>query len=588
MIVPMKKIFMIVQKKDSFSAVNALRHLGVVHIENEKAPESENLTLLKEQIGKLTTAIEFFEDQPALAQEPLNDWEALLEEIIRDLHKIKQIKDSMVKRQMQIAKWEEWGNFNPADFDELRSKGLCARLFKIPEKEFNSLPADVLCEKIFVKEKVAHCLVICKERKTLPFQEVALPALSLADMKNAQAHDQTRIKVMEGALRNDNFYLDEFKKILENKISDLRLQQVLVGMGDIEDFSYLKGFCPNEACPQLQATAKKEKWALVVEDPSDDDKIPTLLRNPKWVEMIKPVFSMMNILPGYKELDISLFFLVFLSIFFGILIGDAGYGLLFLLATFFAYQKSGKKAKDKSPFFLMYVLSSCAIAWGILTGTFFGQEWLVGRVNPLLPWLRNNQNMQMLCFFIGAVHLSIAHIWRGVMKMPSVSAFAEAGWLFILWGMYYVAKMLILSQALPSFVNVFFIGGAFLVVFFSQPKRNIFKGVALGVGDLLMSIVNMFTDVVSYIRLFAVGLATVAVADAFNQMALEIGFGSAATGLATALILVFGHLLNITLGAMAILVHGIRLNVLEFSSHLNMEWSGMAYNPFRKVKEAKS
>ncbi len=144
--------------------------------------------------------------------------------------------------------------------------------------------------------------------------------------------------------------------------------------------------------------------------------------------------------------------------------------------------------------------------------------------------------------------------------------------------------MLILGDPLPQAGKLMLLAGSTLVVFFSQPKKNIFKTVGLGLGELLMSIVNMFTDIVSYIRLFAVGLATVAVADAFNQMAFGIGFNSFLAGLATAMILVLGHLLNIALGAMAILVHGIRLNVLEFSSHLNMEWAGMAYNPFRKAE----
>ena len=93
---------------------------------------------------------------------------------------------------------------------------------------------------------------------------------------------------------------------------------------------------------------------------------------------------------------------------------------------------------------------------------------------------------------------------------------------------------------------------------------------------------NSFTDVVSYIRLFAVGAATVAVADAFNQMASGIGHGNLFAGFLTAFVLLFGHTLNILLGAMAILVHGVRLNVLEFSSHLNMEWSGVEYAPFKQ------
>ena len=93
---------------------------------------------------------------------------------------------------------------------------------------------------------------------------------------------------------------------------------------------------------------------------------------------------------------------------------------------------------------------------------------------------------------------------------------------------------------------------------------------------------NSFTDIVSYIRLFAVGLATVAVADAFNKMAMDIGYNSILTGTATSLILLLGHGLNIILGAMSILVHGVRLNVLEFCSHLDINWSGFSYKPLEE------
>ena len=151
--------------------------------------------------------------------------------------------------------------------------------------------------------------------------------------------------------------------------------------------------------------------------------------------------------------------------------------------------------------------------------------------------------------------------------------------------MYYTAKTLVLSLPFPSFAKWFLIVGALLVVFFSKPNRNPLKAIGLGFGDFMLNAVNTFTDIVSYIRLFAVGLATVAVADAFNKMALGFGFSSLASGFITALILVAGHLFNIVLCAMSILVHGIRLNVLEFSNHMNMEWSGFRYHPFRKLKK---
>ncbi len=165
--------------------------------------------------------------------------------------------------------------------------------------------------------------------------------------------------------------------------------------------------------------------------------------------------------------------------------------------------------------------------------------------------------------------------------MPSLKAFSEAGWVCMLWAAYFLARMLILGEIFPESGKYLVICGASLVILCTNPSKNIFKTVGTGIGGLLLNVINAFTDTVSYIRLFAVGAATVAVADAFNQMALSIGYGSIISGFFTALVLIFGHTLNILLGAMAVLVHGVRLNVLEFSSHLNMEWSGIEYRPFK-------
>ncbi|MEA3305832.1 MAG: V-type ATP synthase subunit I, partial [Candidatus Omnitrophota bacterium] len=266
----------------------------------------------------------------------------------------------------------------------------------------------------------------------------------------------------------------------------------------------------------------------------------------------------------------------------GMLIGDAGYGAIFFALTLLAQRKFGKKLPGKSVFILFYLLSSCAIVWGMLTGTFFGQEWLPQAVRPLIPALRDSRNIQSLCFLIGAVHLSIAHLWRIVVKLPSLKALAEVGWIFILWGAFFLAKMLILADAFPRFALWFFAAGAALVVLFTNPMRNILKGIGSGFENLLLNFVNSFTDVVSYIRLFAVGLATVAIADAFNKMAMGIGYNSVFTGIMTSLILILGHALNIILGSLAIIVHGVRLNVLEFCSHLDIKWSGFSYKPIKE------
>jgi V/A-type H+-transporting ATPase subunit I len=145
------------------------------------------------------------------------------------------------------------------------------------------------------------------------------------------------------------------------------------------------------------------------------------------VSLIEPVFKIIEVVPGYNELDISLWFLIFFSIFFGMLIGDAGYGLIFLGLTFAAQKKWGRRVKDQSPFILFYLLSTFAIVWGVLTVTFFGQEWIPPSVKPLFPALRDSRNIQAFCFFLGALQLSVAHAWRALIKLPSVKALSDAG-----------------------------------------------------------------------------------------------------------------------------------------------------------------
>ena len=113
--------------------------------------------------------------------------------------------------------------------------------------------------------------------------------------------------------------------------------------------------------------------------------------------------------------------------------------------------KLKKSIKDTRIFPLIYALSICAIIWGVLTGTFFGQAWLHTRFKPLMPFLSESKNVQTVCFLIGALHLSIAHLWRGLMKFPHLKSLAEIGWICLLWGAFFLARVLILDETFPIF-----------------------------------------------------------------------------------------------------------------------------------------
>ena len=358
---------------------------------------------------------------------------------------------------------------------------------------------------------------------------------------------------------------------------------VLKGMGQTDEIVYLKGYIPVDVEDLLVKQARQNGWGILTLEPNEQDNVPTLIRNPAWIKLIQPVLKLLEIVPGYNELDISPLFLVFFSLFFGIIIGDAGYGLLYFIITFIVDKKMVKKIKDKTPIFLFYLLSSCAIIWGVISGTFFGQGWLASvGIKPLVPQLNNISFVQALCFLIGAIHLTIAHSWRLALKLPSLLALADLGWISIIWAAFFLAKTLLLSDGFPFFGIWLIYGGIILVVLFTNFQKNILKCIGEGLAAVALGLVNNFTDVVSYVRLFAVGLAGVAIADAFNVMA----FGAQAKGIwaviGGVLILIAGHTLNFILGPMSVLVHGVRLNVLEFCSHANISWSGFAYKPFCK------
>lgn len=588
MIVPMKKAAVIVQPKDAEEAIRKLRSLGVMHVENQQSPAGKDITSLKDDIAMLEKVTGIL-SAPGLQNSSgikdatlLKDWRFAAKHIIDIYARADHLEEYGRGLALGIAQWEPWGDFDPESVRELAGKGIKVKLYEIPAEEMDRIPAGVVVKKIAIVKKTAYCVAVSRDDVVLPFKEVQPPKMGLGDMKARLVEDEAIKSSLKKAIRQYTCFAERFRQIHAAFIRELEFHEAVRGMASSEQITYITGYVPFDAVPKLFEEAKKRRWGAYATDPSDEDNVPTMIRNPRWVSIVSPVFKLIEIVPGYKELDISFWFLIFFSIFFGMLIGDAGYGAIFILLTGFAQYKWGKKAKTKSIFYLFYMLSACAIIWGLLTGTVFGQEWLPTWYKPLVPALRDDKTVQALCFLIGAIHMSIAHIWRAILKAPSAAALADIGWTSILWGGYFLARLLVLGESFPAFGSWFFIVGAILVTFFTSPQKNILKGAGEGLGALALNFVNSFTDVVSYIRLFAVGLATVAVADSFNMMARDIGFGSIFAGIATALVLLLGHSLNIVLGPMSVLVHGVRLNVLEFCGHLSITWSGFSYKPLKE------
>ena len=585
MIVQMKKITIVVQGKDREEALSQLSSLGLVHVEYLSNPAGQSINEVHEDIHMISRALEIIPSgDEGLVPKQIENWGKVADTVL-DLRDYRgKLMERRRKCQGEIDRWADWGDFDVSLIRHLSVKGIQVYLCEVPVKELKNIPGDAVVQIVSRKGGIVRCAIASDKEMKFSFKMLDLPGKRFSDLIREQKENEEQIKLIDEQLKDFVPLRNGLEEIRQHLEKELEFEKAHVGMGNAGKLSYLTGYCPVPKISELEDASKKFKWALLMENPAEEDIPPTLITNPKWVNLIKPVFDIINTIPGYREVDISTVFLLFFSIFFGILIGDAGYGALIFIATAFVQFKFGKAMKDKSPLFLMYVLGIMTVIWGLLTGTIFGKEWLPQTVKPMMPWLAKGVNIQVLCLFIGAFHLSIAHVWRAVKKAPSVLALSEVGWIGILWGMFFLARTLIAGTKMPFYALWFLgVGLVFVLVFTIHPKY-FFKGLFLRLVTHFFSVLGSFTDIVSYIRLFAVGTASVAVADAFNKMAAQVGYSNILIVPITAVILLIGHGLNITLGALAILVHGVRLNVLEFSSHMGLEWSGVEYNPFKGKK----
>jgi len=589
MIVQMGKIAVIMQSKDAASGIKALRAQGVLHVEHQQVPKGKDLSLLHDDLALIDQALEILQEE-GVAERPgrtpqervVADWKTTSRHIADLRKRIDHLKEYARELEQKIKAWQEWGDFNPDTVRQLAEKGIYLKLYQVPLREVKRMPAAAVVKKIAVKNGSVYCVLVSRGIVECPFKEIELPKMGFQKMQSRLSEDLNYTQGLKNQLHECLCYRQALLKARKTLKKEIEFQEVLNGMGQALGLTYLVGYAPLESEQALAGLAEKEKWGIFITAPSEEDNVPTLIRNPKWISLVSPLFKFLEILPGYRERDISLPFLIFFSIFFGMLIGDAGYGLAYFLITFWLQQKARKKNKDTSSFSLFYILSACAVIWGILTGTFFGHEWVLkAGYKPLMPALNNDKNLQGFCFFLGALHLSIAHAWRGVLKSPSINALAELGWICILWAAFFIAKMLILGDSFPSFGKWLIIAGVSCVIFFTNPQKNILKTIGSGLGTLALSLMNSFTDVVSYIRLFAVGLAGIAIADAFNAMAGMVAGGNIFAIAAACGIAIIGNALGVVLGPVSVLVHGVRLNVLEFSGHANVSWSGVSYKPLK-------
>ena len=589
MIVAMQKITLLVTEKSLTQSLHKLRSLGLVHIRHLQQPSAEGIVSLEHRLRRVEKVLDIIgnvrTERRMLKEEEISQ---SIKEILSLDSARKNLKVRLQELNSRLAWFEEWGDVSGHSFLRLETKGVFIRLFRCSRDQWKKIPEEKMAYIIKEKGQDLLCAMVTRDsEEPVPGERTALPPGDIHQVRS-------KIDLTRGALDTIEKWLKTlcgckgcFEKYRQSLLKRKEMFQVRFGMKHEPGFSCLQGYCPKEDVEKIRACAEEQGWGLGIETPDEPEEVPTLVRTPAWLKIIEPVFKFMGTVPGYKEFDISFWFLSFLSLFFAMLIGDAGYGLIFLGLTLWARRKFS--AAPQQPFTLIYVFSSATIIWGTLSGTWFGVEQIArlplfrDLIIPRLSSFPGDEKFVMFfCFLIGAIHLTIAHALLGLRRKNSLKALAQAGWIMITWAVFYVAGLLVLGNPFPDFARYLLFAGMGLVLLFSNFQKNILKGILVSLANLPLAVISSFADTLSYLRLYAVGLATVMVAVSFNNMAMQVGFNSILSGFLSAVILFFGHALNLVLGLMSVLVHGIRLNMLEFSGHMDMEWSGKEYKPFKE------
>ena len=584
MIVRMKKVTLLCTVSSREETLDALRELGVLHLVPIQPPAGADVDRERERLFRVRHALDVLSKHPTAAPSG-----RAAEEVVRgvwDLLHTRREEDLALERlERERQRIEPFGSFDPRALRRLAEQNVSVRLYAVSRRHPVEVPEGAV--KVVIREDKAtiYFALVGRGDVQLALPEFRLPEQSLDELsRNIAAKKESLAAIARQfeAFSGDRPGVERLAAEVEERVQYLEARS---GMGAARPVVYLTGFCPAGKIDALRAAAASNQWGLAIGEPGAGDRVPTLIRNPKWVRPIRAVFDMIGVVPGYEEIDVSAPFLIFLSLFFAMIVGDAGYGVIFLVLTLWVRRKfPGLPAQ---PFTLLKIMSVCTIVWGVVTGNYFG---ILSVPTPLarlrIDWLSEPDNLMLLCFFIGAVHLTVAHAWNALVSINSLRALAQLGWICTTWTMFFAARFMVLGHPFPPVMLTVFTIGVVAIVLFMTPVRNLktewFNHVVLP-----LTLVSSFVDVVSYVRLYAVGVASVAVASSFNAMAVG-GVKGFLSGLAAALILFFGHLLNILLSAMGVLVHGVRLNTLEFSSHIGMQWKGFAYRPFARAPQSRT
>lgn len=604
MITKMKKLTFLVYHKEYEQFLNSLRELGVVHIVEKQQGVADNMEL-QENIrlsNRLMATLKLLQNQKheknaVIATKggtPTRGWQMLDEvDALQTEHaKLSQQLQGYAKEKDAL---QAWGNFDPASVQRLKDAGYVIGFYNCSEgnykEEWETAYSAMIINRI--SSKVFFVTVTkAGEEVDLDVEQAKLPTYSLAQLETLYNTTEQAIEENEKKLvALSEAEIPSLKAALKEIQSQIEFSKVVLSTEQAagDKLMLIEGWAPSFSKLEIEAYLNEAHVYYEITDPIPGDNVPIRLNNKGFFAWFEPICKL-YMLPKYNELDLTPFFAPFFMVFFGLCLGDSGYGLfLFIGAT--AYRLIAKNVSQsmKSILSLIQVLAVSTFVCGFLTGTFFGANmydlnWpFVQRLKEAV--FMDNNDMFQLSLILGAIQIVFGMILKAVNQTIQFGfkyAIATIGWILLLIS---TAVAALLPDVMPlggtAYLVVLGICGI-MIFLFNSPGKNIFLNIGLGLWDSYNMATGLLGDVLSYVRLFALGLSGGILAGVFNSLAVGMSPDNVIVGpIVMVLIFVIGHAINIFMNVLGAMVHPMRLTFVEFFKNSGYEGGGKEYKPFK-------
>lgn len=607
MISPMTKYSFVLLCGQTEEFLSKIQELGVIDITRSLKPideKSENLLADADEVKKALSVLKNCKGEPDKSS--VSGCSA--KDVLDTDERIAELRGELASAKKELVARKPWGEFSSEDLQKLEAKGLQIRFYSCPKKKFDASWGDIQpLQVISETESTVFFVTVAPagEQYSFPIEPVAAPAGSVNEAEKTLAEIQFRLDGENRKLANLKSCIGNLEKTYADRLGELDLYFAEAATEKAVDnyVTVLTGFAPVEDDDRLRKAFDELGVYYTAEAATKEDNPPIKLHN-NWFARNFEVLTGMYGMPVYDEFDPTPVLGPFFMLFFAMCMGDAGYGIVLMLIALYMKQKMQDSGLGKM-YRLIGFLGGMTFFVGLFLGTFFGMSILSASWAP--SWLKalcidgwfpdgkiaGFPVQMVLAVAIGVLHICLAMIIKTVnftKRFGFSKTISTWGWTTLIVGGIVVISlgmMEVLSAEVFKWVIIALAAVSGLAIFvFNTPGRNPLVNIGSGLWDTYNMVTGLLGDVLSYIRLYALGLAGGMLGNAFNimgTMILDIPV-PVVNWVFCIVILIFGHVLNLAMSCLGAFVHPLRLTFVEYFKNSGYEGTGAKYNPLVKTK----